>query len=62
MPYVNSSAISFISHDPSTLTLTIVFKESGSYEFFQVPTEIYEAFLTANSIGKFYNMHIKDKY
>ena len=60
MPFVNSSAISRIEW--SNGTLSIWFNESGRYDYYGVPEEVYTAFLDAPSKGTFYNDHIKDRY
>lgn len=60
MPYVSSSAISRIEWDNGTLS--IWFRESGRYDYFNVPEQVYQAFLQAPSKGTFFNDHIKDRY
>jgi len=60
MPYVNSSAISRIEW--SSGTLSIWFRESGRYDYYGVPENVYQAFLTSSSKGGFFNDHIKDCY
>jgi len=62
MPSVNSSAISFIDYDESSLTLTITFTDSGSYDYYNVPKSIYDSFLVSSSKGSFFNQYIKDKF
>ncbi|WP_183450714.1 KTSC domain-containing protein [Microvirga lupini] len=62
MPYVSSSAISRIEHDPVTLKLYITFHGTGTYTYYGVPRTVYEAFLRASSKGQFYNDRIKDRY
>jgi hypothetical protein len=63
MPYVNSSAIGRIEHNPQTLVLSIWFHESGGpYDYFGVPVHVYDAFLSAASIGRYFNDHIREQY
>jgi KTSC domain len=60
MPYVQSSAISRIEWDAGTLS--IWFHESGKYDYYSVPEDLYLRLLTSRSKGQFFNDHIRDKY
>jgi len=60
MPSVNSSAISSIDHNNSTNELTIVFRKTGAYTYYNVPRSVYEAFLLSK--GGFFNDYIRDRY
>lgn len=60
MPYVNSSAISRIEWSGGTLS--IWFRESGRYDYYNVPEHVYQRFLAATSKGTFFNDHIRDRY
>ncbi|UWQ53265.1 KTSC domain-containing protein [Leisingera caerulea] len=60
MPWVNSSAISRIEWDNGTLS--IWFHQSGRYDYFNVPAQVYSDFLCAPSKGTYYNSHIRDRY
>ncbi len=59
---VSSSAISAIGYDESTKMMKIRFKQSKTYDYCGVPKNVFEAFLNASSIGRYYDQHIKDKY
>jgi len=67
---VNSSNIEQIGYEEnhkitinSTMpTLRIVFSNGSIYDYYNVPKEIYEDFLKAESIGKYFWAKIKDKY
>jgi hypothetical protein len=59
---VKSSAITHIGHDENTSQMKITFKESKTYDYCNVPKNIFEAFINASSIGKYYDRNIKDKY
>ena len=43
-------------------TLRIVFNSGNIYDYYDVPKEVYENFLNAKSIGKYFWANIKDKY
>ncbi|MEM6636258.1 MAG: KTSC domain-containing protein [Pseudomonadota bacterium] len=60
MAYVSSSAIRQIEWNAGVLS--VWFRESGRYDYFGVPKELFEAFLAAPSKGAFYNDQIKDQY
>ena len=53
MPSVNSSAIGRIEW--SNEVLSIWFHESGRYDYYNVPEELYDRFLAASSKGSFLN-------
>jgi hypothetical protein len=62
LPYVDSSAISRIEYDPSTRQLFVTFRGGGTYTYYGVPPEVYEAFLRAPSKGRFHAEHIHKRY
>lgn len=60
MTPVNSSQISHIGHDPETNALRVQFHHGGStYEYQNVSEELFQQFLDAKSVGKFFAQHIK---
>ncbi len=59
---VESSNIDKIGHDEDSNTLQIEFKNGGTYQYFDVENNIYEAMLNANSKGKFLHANIKGAY
>jgi len=58
--YPNSSAISAIGYNGSTLA--VVFHNSGRCDHSGVPESVYRAFVTASSVGAYYNAHIRGNY
>jgi len=63
MPEIESTAISRIAYRPKSATLLVWFRDSGEcYRYFDVPAVIYRAFVAAASKGRFFNLHIKDRY
>lgn len=42
--------------------LEIEFKHGGVYQYFNVPTSVYEDLMTAESKGKYFHQFIRDKY
>jgi hypothetical protein len=63
MTYVQSSALEKISYDPGSQTLRATFRDSGrTYAYDEVPEEIYDGLLFANSLGAYFNAHIRDQF
>ncbi len=63
METVESSLIKEVSYDPDTQVLTIVFATTDEvYEYSDVPEEIYEALMAAESKGKYFVNNIKDVF
>ena len=60
---VNSSLFSGVRYDDEHWTLTVRFKSNGSALCYQqVPPEVGDEFLSAESMGKFYSSRIKGRY
>lgn len=58
-----SSAISEIGYDYYEEVLLITFKDSGaSYYYYDVPYEVYDELLNAESIGRYFNNQIRGWY
>lgn len=62
MPYVNSRAISRIEYNETTSVLSITFRTSGTYDYYNVPNSVYCNFLEASSKGRFFNDFIREQY
>lgn len=59
---VNSSNLSKVRYEDRTGTLEIEFQGGRIYQYFDVPKQIYESLLTAESKGKFFQQQIKGHY
>jgi len=60
---VESTNLSRIRYDENTLTLEIEFHGGRVYQYFDVPSHVFEGLKTAyDSHGKFFNEHIKGYY
>lgn len=57
-----SSVIDRIAYDEAAETLSISFRDTGDYIYFDVPAELFDRFRDASSAGSFFNEHIKDHY
>lgn len=62
MQSLNSSAIRAVDYNEFTGELTIYFRSSGGYTFHGVPYAIYAGLVTADSVGIYYNRHIRGRY
>ena len=51
-----------VGYDPNTEILEIEFSEKDIYEYYAVPINIYNNFMKASSLGKYFHKHIKNKY
>lgn len=59
---VNSSHIDTVAFDPDTDTLTVTFASGESYDYMNVPPQVYRAFTAAGSAGQYFQRHIKGRY
>ena len=62
MPVIDSSAIQYVNYNNERHSLVVVFSTERKYIYFDIPKEIYRAFLTAPSAGQFFNAEIRDHY
>jgi uncharacterized protein len=59
---VDSSNIASIGYDPISQTLEVEFMKGNIYQYFDVPSQVYEGFITADSKGKYLASQIKGNY
>jgi len=59
---VASSNIVSIGYDPPSETLEVEFQKGTVYQFYNVPTSIYEAIMAAHSKGQFFVSQIRNSY
>jgi hypothetical protein len=61
MDYVSmsSSLIASVGYDSEAATLAVRFHSGIEYQYFQVPREVYEGFLSASSCGRYYDQYVK---
>lgn len=59
---VQSSNIKFISYDVTKSILIIEFLNNEKYVYFDVPAQIYKAFLSAESKGSYANKNIYKQF
>jgi hypothetical protein len=59
---VSSSAINAVGYDADTRQMNIEFKQGHTYTFCGVPESIFNGLLNAQSVGSYYDQHIRDRY
>lgn len=59
---VESSNVKEIGYDPETKVLEILFKSGGIYQYFDVPSMVYDQMMGSVSKGKFLHQNIKGEY
>lgn len=57
-----SSNIARLKYDPETAILHVEFRSGKTYKYADLPMDIWNAFISAPSAGKFFNSTIKDVY
>ena len=57
--YVASSNIKSVGYDQSSQTLEVEFQNSFVYQYYNVPSQVYDALMAAPSKGQFLNSQIK---
>ena len=63
MPSVRSSALARVSYDGATRTLSATFRDSGrTYVYQDVPQEVYDGLIAADSLGGYFNACIRDHF
>ena len=63
MAYVQSSALEQLSYDEQAHTLRAKFRESGRvYVYHDVPRDLYDSLIFADSLGAYFNAHIRDRF
>lgn len=57
-----SSMITSYGYDEAEKVLQLTFTKGGTYDYQDVPKEVYDGMVEAESIGKYFLANIKDKY
>ena len=60
---MQSSALEQVIYDPAAHTLRATFRDSGrTYIYRGVPQDVYDGLIFADSIGTFFNAHIRNNF
>lgn len=60
IPVVSSNLVA-VGYDEETMTLRIQF-HNGTYDYYNVPPEVYQGLMNAPSHGKYHAAYIKNVY
>ena len=59
---VESSNLASIGYDTENEILEVEFKHGGVYQYFDVPENVFEELMNADSHGRYFVHNIKDDY
>ena len=59
---VDSTSIAEIGYDEDSQTLEIEFKNGSTYQYFDVPKQVFEDLLSAGSAGAYLAKNVKGQY
>ncbi len=62
MPEVASSAVQRIEYDREERVLYVVFADGDAYAYHEVPSHVWQAFMAADSKGRFFAEAVRDRY
>ena len=57
-----SERILSLEYEDEVGVLRVTFKRGGVYEYYQVPSEVYDGLVIAQSLGKAFNESVKGIY
>lgn len=59
---VDSSSVRSIGYDAASGTLEVEFRHGTVYRYRGVPRKVHEELVAADSIGRYFNAHVRDRY
>lgn len=59
---VRSSSIAEIGYNPRHCVLDVLFRNGSFYRYFGVPASVHSSLLAADSIGRYMNRFVRDRY
>ena len=59
---VTSSVIASVGYSPEHHQLEVEFRTGAVYEYVGVPPDVHERLMAAESVGRFFNMEVRDTY
>jgi len=60
--FPTSTHIARIQYNPDNARLRVEFRSGSTYEYEDVPYDVVNGFIEAESAGKYFNAHVKSKY
>jgi hypothetical protein len=62
MPDLSSSTITHVQYDRDARVLIVTFRETGTVRYFDVPEDVYQDMLSAQSAGDYFNGHVYGRF
>jgi hypothetical protein len=59
---VSSEAIASVGYESASCSLEVQFVGGGLYRYYEVPRAIYEELMSADSHGRYFMAHVRDRY
>lgn len=59
---VSSTNLRSVGYDPEELLLEVEFLDGAVYQYFSVPTAVYQDLMAAGSKGSFFAEHVRNRY
>ena len=59
---LDSRTLASAGYDDPSATMELEFVEGRVYRYFVVPRSVFDALLSADSVGRFFQEHIRDVY
>ncbi|MDI3339038.1 MAG: KTSC domain-containing protein [Sphaerobacter sp.] len=59
---VDSSSLASAGYDVETQVLEIEFRDGSLYQYFDVPEHVYHSLVEADSKGRYFHAHIRNRY
>ncbi len=60
--FLESSTLASVGYDAKNQILEIEFNHGGVYQYFDVPKDVYDELMEADSHGKYFVHNIRDDY
>lgn len=59
---VSSSNIAEVGYDSQFATLEVQFVDGKVYQYFDVPSNVYDEMMASDSVGKYFSSHVRGTY
>jgi KTSC domain len=59
---VDSTSLASVGYDAGRQTLEIEFRSGALYRYLAVPAAVHRALMSAESKGRYFSQHIRDRY
>lgn len=60
--FTNSTSLRYAEYDSADKVLTICFSSGKEYKYADVPKDVYQELIEAQSAGKFFQQYVKPYY